>query len=206
MEFHGRHIVVTGAANGIGRALARRFHAEGARVVASDRDPHGLAAVVEELNRDRADSAIEFPVDIGTESGNRDLVAAAEAAFGPIDLFFANAGVAVGTDLETTEADWELAFNVNVHGVEIVAGSRLATILGTESIGVNSMHHQVIERLGPGVRAVAHNHDGHIEAIELDDAPAVLGVQWHPEWMRHRTDHLALFEDLVRQVNERRRG
>jgi NAD(P)-dependent dehydrogenase (short-subunit alcohol dehydrogenase family) len=115
MEFHGRHIVVTGAANGIGRALARRFHAEGARVVASDRDPHGLAAVVEELNRDRADSAIEFPVDIGTESGNRDLVAAAEAAFGPIDLFFANAGVAVGTDLETTEADWELAFNVNVH-------------------------------------------------------------------------------------------
>jgi gamma-glutamyl-gamma-aminobutyrate hydrolase PuuD len=31
-------------------------------------------------------------------------------------------------------------------------------------------------------------------------------VQWHPEWMRHRTDHLALFEDLVRQVNERRRG
>jgi len=115
MEFHGRHIVVTGAANGIGRALARRFHAEGARVVASDREPHGLAAVVEELNSDRADSAIEFPVDIGTESGNRELVAAAEAAFGPIDLFFANAGVAIGTDLETTEAAWELAFDVNVH-------------------------------------------------------------------------------------------
>src|SRR6478736_5224125 len=113
MEFDGRHVVVTGAANGIGRALARRFHAEGARVVASDREPSALAAVVEELNRDRADSAIEFPVDIGTESGNRSL--AAEAAFGPIDLFFANAGVAIGTDLETTEDDWEVAFNVNVH-------------------------------------------------------------------------------------------
>jgi len=97
-------------------------------------------------------------------------------------------------------------YNQDVHGVEIDAHSRLATILGTEAIGVNSMHHQVIERLGPGVRAVAHNHDGHVEAIEIDDAPAVLGVQWHPEMMRHRSDHLALFEDLVRQVNDRRRA
>ena len=115
MEFQGRHVVVTGAAGGIGGALAKRFHTDGARVVASDREPHALAALVEELNHARADSAVAFPVDIGTESGNESLVAAAEAAFGPIDLFFANAGVAVGTDLETPEADWELAFNVNVH-------------------------------------------------------------------------------------------
>src|SRR3954449_12261239 len=46
-------------------------------------------------------------------------------------------------------------YNQDVHGVQIDAGSRLATILGTETIGVNSMHHQVIERLGAGVRAVA---------------------------------------------------
>src|SRR3954454_15383811 len=115
MEFAGRHIVVTGASGGIGQALARRFHADGASVVASDREPHGLARLVEELNAERADSAVAFPVDVGTESGNRSLVEASEAAFGPIDLFFANAGVAVGTDLETSEADWDLAFNVNVH-------------------------------------------------------------------------------------------
>jgi len=115
MEFLGRNIVVTGAANGIGRALAKRFHADGARIVASDREPHGLSVLVEELNGERADSAVAFPVDVGTESGNESLVAAAEAAFGPIDLFFANAGVAVGTDLQTPEADWETAFNVNVH-------------------------------------------------------------------------------------------
>jgi putative glutamine amidotransferase len=95
-------------------------------------------------------------------------------------------------------------YNENVHDVEIDPTSRLATILGTAAIGVNSMHHQVIDRLGTGVRAVAHNHDGHIEAIELDTAPAVLGVQWHPELLRHRGDHLALFEDLVRQVHSRR--
>ena len=95
-------------------------------------------------------------------------------------------------------------YNEDVHAVEIDPASRLATILGTQALGVNSMHHQVIDRMGPGVRAVAHNHDGHIEAIEIDVAPAVLGVQWHPEMLRHRTDHLALFEDLVRQVIARR--
>lgn len=91
-------------------------------------------------------------------------------------------------------------YNQAVHDVAIDPTSRLATILGTSAMGVNSMHHQVIDRLGPGVRAVAHNQDGHIEAIELEHAPAVLGVQWHPELLRHRGDHLSLFEDLVRQV------
>ena len=91
-------------------------------------------------------------------------------------------------------------YNEDVHNVEIDPASRLASILGTSALGVNSMHHQVIDRLGDGVRAVAHNHDGHIEAIELETASAVLGVQWHPELLRHRGDHLALFEDLVHQV------
>ncbi len=94
-------------------------------------------------------------------------------------------------------------YNQDVHTVDIDPTSRLATIVGTEVVGVNSLHHQVIDCLGPGVRAVARNHDGHIEAIEIDDAPAVLGVQWHPELLRHRGDHLALFEDLVRQVRGR---
>ena len=115
MEFDGRNVVVTGAANGIGRALARRFHREGARVVASDRQEDALTVVVDELNDLRPGSAAAVALDIGTEEGNQRLVAAAEAASGPIDLFFANAGVAVGTDLTTSEADWELAFDVNVH-------------------------------------------------------------------------------------------
>ena len=115
MEFNGRHVVVTGAANGIGRALAQRFHGEGARVVAADRDAEALGAVVEELNAARPGEAASVVVDLGTEAGNQELVATAEDTFGAIDLFFANAGVAVGTDLTTSEADWELAFNINVH-------------------------------------------------------------------------------------------
>ncbi|MEP7201632.1 MAG: SDR family oxidoreductase [Ilumatobacteraceae bacterium] len=115
MEFDGRHVVVTGAANGIGQALARRFHTEGARIVASDRDGAGLAEVVDQLNLARSGSAVAVMVDIGTEAGNQELVKTADEVFGPIDLFFANAGVAVGSDLATSEADWQLSFDVNVH-------------------------------------------------------------------------------------------
>ena len=116
MEFDGRHVVVTGSANGIGRALARRFHAEGARVVASDRDSIAPGRGGRRAQRRPGPAAPSaLAIDIGTEAGNQHLVAFAEDAFGPIDLFFANAGVAVGTDLSTSEAEWELAFNVNVH-------------------------------------------------------------------------------------------
>lgn len=94
-------------------------------------------------------------------------------------------------------------YNEDVHTVDIDPASRLATILGSAAVGVNSLHHQVIDRLGPAARAVARNHDGDIEAIEIEGAPAVLGVQWHPELLRHRGDHLALFEDLVQQVRAR---
>jgi putative glutamine amidotransferase len=81
--------------------------------------------------------------------------------------------------------------------VKIEPGSTLATVVGATEIGVNTLHHQVIDTLGPRVRAVARNPDGHVEGIEIDGAPHILGVQWHPELLRHRPEHLALFEWLI---------
>jgi NAD(P)-dependent dehydrogenase (short-subunit alcohol dehydrogenase family) len=108
MELAGRHVVVTGAARGIGAALARRFHADGANIVVADLD--GVANVADELP-----NAVGIIADISTEAGNAALIEHAESVYGPIDLFFANAGVGVGTDLDTSEEVWRHAFDVNVN-------------------------------------------------------------------------------------------
>ena len=115
MELHGKHVIVTGAAGGIGRALAERFHAEGATVVCADLSAAAVEAVAATLNATRPGSALGVAADVGTESGNRALIHQAEAQFGPIDLFFANAGVGVGQGVDASEADWETSFNVNIH-------------------------------------------------------------------------------------------
>jgi putative glutamine amidotransferase len=69
------------------------------------------------------------------------------------------------------------------HVVRIADGGTLAGLLGTAEVMVNSLHHQGIARLAPGLFAEAHASDGLIEAVSLPGAKGfLLGVQWHPEW------------------------
>jgi putative glutamine amidotransferase len=69
------------------------------------------------------------------------------------------------------------------HTVTVAAGGLLARIAGTGKAMVNSLHHQGIDRLAPGLFADAAAPDGQIEAVSLPGAKGfVLGVQWHPEW------------------------
>jgi NAD(P)-dependent dehydrogenase (short-subunit alcohol dehydrogenase family) len=111
MELKGKAAVVTGGASGIGRALARRFSAEEARgVVVADLDGPGAGAVAEELEG----PAIGVWCDVTAESDLADLIEAAEKAFGPVDLFCANAGIADGAGLEASREQWDTAFAVHV--------------------------------------------------------------------------------------------
>src|SRR4051794_14909817 len=110
MDLQDRHVVVTGAGRGIGAALARRFHAGGARVTLAD------LAGAEDTAADIGDGARGVTADISSEAGNVALIEHAEAMFGPIDLFFANAGIGGGTDPEsTTEEAWDMVFDINVN-------------------------------------------------------------------------------------------
>ncbi len=83
------------------------------------------------------------------------------------------------------------------HPALVAPGSRLAGILGRTELEVNSSHHQALGRLGRGLRAVAWAPDGVIEAIEMPDERFLLAVQWHPERLADRPEHLALFQALV---------
>jgi NAD(P)-dependent dehydrogenase (short-subunit alcohol dehydrogenase family) len=112
MELRDKVVVVTGGASGIGRAMARRFAAEGARaVVVVDKNEAGAQAVADELGSVASASGC----DVALEADTASLIEHTESTIGPIDLFCANAGVGVGTDpMSTTEDEWDLAISVNV--------------------------------------------------------------------------------------------
>lgn len=115
MEITGRSAIVTGAAGGIGAALAHRLLEAGASVVISDLDAPRLSATATEFATATGSEAIlAVAADASDSDDLRGLIAAAEQAHGPVDLFVANAGVGDGDGLEASEEQWELALDVNL--------------------------------------------------------------------------------------------
>jgi putative glutamine amidotransferase len=91
------------------------------------------------------------------------------------------------------------------HTVRIEPGSRLASLLGTGELEVNSRHHQAVlpETLAPGLRGTAFSPDGLVEGMEGADGAWMTSVQWHPEREEVIDRCAALFEDFVRAAARR---
>jgi putative glutamine amidotransferase len=92
------------------------------------------------------------------------------------------------------------------HPVSVEPASRLAAILGTTEILVASFHHQAIDGLGEGLRAVAWARDGVIEAVEHESHPFCIGVQWHPELQRDEPAERRLLRAFVESCSDSREG
>lgn len=115
-----RIALVTGAASGIGRAIAQRLAVEGACVVVADRDAAKAVEVAAEIGS--ADVAIGIGADVTDEAQVRAAVDAAVLAFGGLDLVVNNAGLSLSKSLlETTEADWDLQHDVMAKGSFLVS-------------------------------------------------------------------------------------
>jgi len=85
--------------------------------------------------------------------------------------------------------------------IEISADSHLAAVLNTTTAKVNSLHNQAIDRLGEDVCIVAvENNNSVIQAIEVNDQPFCIGVQWHPEYLPQVHRQQKLFRALVKQA------
>jgi NAD(P)-dependent dehydrogenase (short-subunit alcohol dehydrogenase family) len=111
MELRGRVAVVTGGANGIGRALVERFAAEGvAGVVAVDLDEPALADTVAAVG----DVGMAITADVGRAADIDRVVAATEDRFGRIDLFCSNAGLGGGGGVDAPDDTWRQLWDVNV--------------------------------------------------------------------------------------------
>ena len=108
MELKGKVAVVTGGANGIGRALCERFAAGGARVIVADVDAGGAAEVA------RTAGGVAVEANVAREADVQRLTAEATAKFGRIDLFCSNAGIGVDGGPEAPDEAWQRIWDVNV--------------------------------------------------------------------------------------------
>ena len=109
MDLKDKIIVVTGAASGIGRAMAIRFKAEGAKkVICADRDIAGAKVTAEQID------GVAIACDVSQEADIQALIESVESYQGPIDLFCSNAGIGVGGGAETPNADWQRIWDINV--------------------------------------------------------------------------------------------
>ena len=124
MELDSKVSIVTGGASGIGAACARAFAKLGAKVVVADRNAEGAAAVAKEIG------GLGVPCDVGQEQDVDRLVAATQEAYGPVDVFFSNAGIGTGgnpldTPLPVWQDQWEVNLLAHVYAVRAVLPSML---------------------------------------------------------------------------------
>jgi len=116
-DFRGKSAIITGAASGIGLALAEALAARGAHLALADIDARGLDAA-----RARLESGgrriVTRVLDVSSDADVRDAASEFEAALGNVHLVFNNAGIDMSGELESlSEEDWRRVFGVNVFGV-----------------------------------------------------------------------------------------
>ncbi len=94
--------------------------------------------------------------------------------------------------------------NLRAHPVEFDPESRVAQWFGTTTIDVNSLHHQSLKKVAPGLRVIARAPDGIVEAVESEDERFIVGVQFHPELLGDDERMAKLFEEFVQGARDYR--
>jgi len=144
-DFKDKVAVVTGAASGIGRAMAARFAAEGMKVVLADIEQQALVKAEDEMKAKGA-AVLAVPTDVSKVADMEALAKKTIEAFGAVHVLCNNAGVAppLGQSWERTVADWKWVLGVNlwgvIHGIRVFAPIMLGQdteghMVNTASIG-----------------------------------------------------------------------
>jgi len=144
MKLSGKVAIVTGAASGMGKAIAERFAQEGAKVVASDLNAEGVQAVVRGIET-KGGTAIAAAANVAKEEDVRNLVDTAVSTYGTVDILINNAGIMDNfvPAAEITDELWERVFAVNTTGpmrttrrvLPIFMEKRSGAIVNIASIG-----------------------------------------------------------------------
>ncbi|MBI1852328.1 MAG: SDR family NAD(P)-dependent oxidoreductase, partial [Planctomycetes bacterium] len=207
VRFTGQVALVTGAAHGIGRAIALRFASEGARVAIVDVDEAG-ANETAKLVAAAGSEACVITMDVAKPDAALRILAPVESRFGRLDALVANAGINVFRGVEScTSADWQRCIDVNLRSV--VDLSRAATPLLVASkrgaiVAIASVH---AERTSPGIFPYNVSKAGLVAlvqslALELGPRgvranailPGYVRTKAEPDLFKGRPDALARYE------------
>ncbi|NNE53054.1 MAG: SDR family oxidoreductase [Sulfitobacter sp.] len=201
MDIQGKICVITGAASGIGRALCLAFkHAGAAEVVCVDMNGEGVAETAEMVG------GAAFTVDVSNEDQIKKMIDTVEREIGPIDLFWSNAGIAVGGGMETPNADWQRVWEVNVmshvwaarHLVPLMAARGGGYLLNTASAAgllnqIGSASYGVTKHAAVGLAewiAMTHGDEGIKVSVLCPQAVRT-------EMTRGHEDHVAAIDGMM---------
>jgi NAD(P)-dependent dehydrogenase (short-subunit alcohol dehydrogenase family) len=137
LSFAGKTVLVTGAAKGIGRAVARHVAREGARVALVDRDCEALDLTTKEITQS-GHEALALVADVSNSAQITDAVNRAAAHFGGIDVVVNNAGIHFARSLDAyTDEEWQRIFAVNVNGAFYTTRAALPALRRSRGVIVN---------------------------------------------------------------------
>ncbi|KAB2736174.1 SDR family NAD(P)-dependent oxidoreductase [Brucella anthropi] len=147
-QLAGKHVVITGGAKGIGRAIAELFVEAGATVIITDRDEAAGKQTVAELNARRPSSASLYILDVTDRDAAERTAEAIATEVGVPDVLVNNAGIVRnGPASETSEADWRAVIDVNLNGVFYCAqafGKRMAAVGRGAIVNISSMCGEIV--------------------------------------------------------------
>ena len=155
----GKAVIVTGAAQGMGEAMARAFAGAGARVLLADISGDQAAAVAKDIGGE----AVSMAVDMASEADIIALVKAARTQFGRLDILVNNAGIQHRRMLEDTDlAYWDQTLDVNLRGVMLAMREAVAVMRADQTCGaiVNIASNSAFHPMAPSLMAYAASKAG----------------------------------------------
>jgi rhamnulose-1-phosphate aldolase/alcohol dehydrogenase len=222
-ELARRIALVTGAASGIGRAVARRLAREGAHVVVTDVDGDGARRVAEEITADAGPARpLGIRMDVTSETSVDAAVAAAVEAYGGLDIVVSNAGIAHAAAIDRMAlADWERSFAVNATGHFLVARAALR-VMKAQGLGGSMVFVATKNVMSPGKDFSAYSASKAAEAqlakvAALEGGPHAIRVNivnpdaifrdsglWSPEVRHERARAQGIAVDEIEEFYRKR--